>query len=125
MNTNFQALPNSQLDLSLGHSNTLKCFDLTHSVVTPTAYLGSLSCKLNIYPSTKSFADCKRLSSKIGLYLAPSSFPDTAKENHPHSMMLLQQWIHGDGVIRMIYSVKFLPHVLFSIKAKIFNFGLI
>ncbi|KAL4008967.1 hypothetical protein ACER0C_002819 [Sarotherodon galilaeus] len=57
---------------------------------------GSLSCwKVNLRPSLKSFADSKRFSSKIALYLAPSIFPSTltsfpvpAEEKHPQSMML-------------------------------------
>ncbi len=65
--------------LWLGHSRTVTELLWSHSFVILAVCLGSLSCwKVNLRPSLRSWALCRRFSSRISLYLAAFIFPSIA-----------------------------------------------
>jgi len=65
--------------LWLGHSRTATEFMWSHSFVVLAVCLGSLSCwKVNLWPSLRSRALCKRFLSRISLYRISLYYPYTS-----------------------------------------------
>lgn len=78
---------------------------------------------MNLHPNLRSFADSNRFSLRTVLYLAPSIFPSTltsfpvsAEEKHPHIIMQSPPSFREDDLLRVLYNIRFPPHVTFCIK---------